>query len=72
MLQLPLNKIGIVIYFENLIVRLHVIYTFNTRQILFRQSDVFTLWFIKLFLCIILDYKNLQFKQLIDAIPINL
>ena len=67
MLQLPLNKISIVTYFENLIVRLHVIYTFNTRQL-----DVFTLWFIKLFLCIILDYKNLQFKQLIDAIPINL
>ena len=67
MLQLPLNKISIVTYFENLIVRLHVIYTFNTRQ-----SDVFTLWFIKLFLCIILDYKNLQFKQLIDTIPINL
>ena len=43
MLQLPLNKISIVTYFENLIVRLHVIYTFNTRQILFRQSDVFTL-----------------------------
>ena len=66
MLQLPLNKISIVTYFENLIVRLHVIYTFNTRQ-----SDVFTLWFIKLFLCIILDYKNLQFKQLIDDITID-
>ena len=25
-----------------------------------------------IFLCIILDYKNLQFKQLIDVIVINL
>ena len=29
-LQVPLNKISIVIYFENLIVILHVSYTFNT------------------------------------------
>ena len=25
-----------------------------------------------IFLCIVLDYKNLQFKQLIDVIVINL
>ena len=32
---------------------------------------LFTIWSINLFLCIILDYKSLQYKQLIDDIAIN-
>ena len=47
------KKINMVIYFENLTIRLYVFYN-------------------KLyFLCIILNYKNLKFKHLIDNITIN-
>ena len=33
---------------------------------------LFTIWFINLFLCIILNYKNLKFKYLIDDITIDI
>ena len=32
---------------------------------------LFTIWFLNIFLCIILDYKNLKFKHLVDNIVIN-
>ena len=48
-------------YFENLIVRLHVFYTFNASIKFFANRILFTIGSINLFLCVILDYKNLQF-----------
>ena len=35
------------------------------------QLMLFTIWFLNLFLCIILDYKNLKFKHVVDNIVIN-
>ena len=60
------------LYLENLIIRLHVLYILNTHIKFHVNWILFTIRFINLFLCIILDYKNLKFKYLIDDIVINL
>ena len=55
-------------YFENLIVRLHVLYVFNT-HIKFHIN--YYVIYKLIFLCIILNYKNFKFKHLINDITIN-
>ena len=65
-------KFNIAIYFKILIIRLRILYTFNTHIKFCINWMLFTIWFITYFLCIILNYKNLQFKQLIDNIIMNL
>ena len=53
-------------YFENLIFKLHVLYILKT-QVKFDVNHIlFTIRSIKLFLYIILDYKNSKFKYWID------
>ena len=58
-------------YFENLIVELHALYVFNT-HVKFRDNRMlFIIQSINLFLFIILEYKNLKFKYLINNIAID-
>ena len=53
-------------YFENLIFELHVLYILKT-QVKFDMNHIlFTIQSIKLFIYIILDYKNSKFKYWID------
>ena len=62
----PTKKINTIIYFENLIVGLHILYILNSR-VKFRSNKIlFTIRSIKFFffLGIILYYKNLKFKHL--------
>ena len=54
-----LNKINITIYFKNLTVELHVLYTLNIRVKFCANQILFTVWFINLYLFINLNYKNL-------------
>ena len=63
-------------YFENLTIKLYFIYILK-KQVKFHVNKIkgfffmlFTIRFINLFLCIILDYKNSKFK--IDGIVIYL
>ena len=55
-----------IIFFENLTVLFGIFFIFLTANWI-----LFTIRFINFFLCIILDYKNLKFKHLIDNIPIH-
>ena len=64
------KKINITTYFENLTF-LFFFLIFNTHQILY-QSDIIYYLIQKLFLCIILNYKNLKFNHFIDDIDINI
>jgi len=60
-----------VIYFENLSVGLYILYVhYYTCQILCQSNIIYYLIHTLIFLCIILDYKNLKFKYLIDDIVI--
>ena len=57
--------------FEILTVGLHILYVLNT-HVKFRSNRIlFIIQSINLFLCIILDPKNLKFKHLINYITIN-
>jgi len=59
-------------YFENLIIELHVLYILKTHVKIHVNWILFTIRSITYFLCIILNYKNLKFKHLIDNIVIDL
>ena len=61
-----LKKINIIKYFENLTVRLHVLYTFNTHVKFCINQMLFTIWSINLF-CIILDYKTCNLNNWLMA-----
>ena len=52
---------------------MHVLYALNTHVKFCVNWILFTIWSIRLYfnLCIILNYKNLQFKQFIDNIAID-
>ena len=67
------NGYNIVIYFENLTVGLHVVCILNIYVKFQVNRIIFIEWSINFFLllCIIIDYKNLKFKHLIDDITIN-
>ena len=66
-----LKKINMTTYFEILIVELHILYVFNT-HVKFRDNwMLFIIQSINLFLFIILEYKNLKFKYLINNIAID-
>ena len=56
------------------LIELHIlkIYLLDCMFFIFLTHMLFTIWSISLFLCIILNYKNLKFKYLIDDICINL
>ena len=57
--------------FENLTNLLRVFYVLNI-NVKFRSNRmIFTIRVVNLFLCIILDHKNLKFKYLIDNIIID-
>ena len=71
-LQLPFKKIDITTYFENLTIGLHVLYVFNTYIKFCANQILFTIWFISLYFMHNLKYKNLQFKQFIDDIAIDI
>ena len=58
--------------FENLTVELHFLYVLNTHVKFSTNWILFTIRSINLFLCIILDYKKLKFKHLIDDIAIDI
>jgi len=58
--------------FENLIVKLHVLYVLNIYVKFYLNRILFTIQSRNLFLCIILNHKNLKFQYLIDEITINL
>ena len=67
-----LNKINIITYFENLTIELHVLYALNT-HVKFVLIGYYLLYDLQAYiLCIILNYKNLQFKKFIDDIVIDL
>ena len=59
-------------YFENLTIELHVLYILNTHVKFLVNWMLFTISSINLFLYIILNYKNLKFKYLIDDIAIDI
>ena len=59
------------IYFENLIIELHVLYVLRTYVKIHVNWILFIIRSITYFLCIILNYKNLKFKHLIYNIVIN-
>ena len=48
------------------------LYILNTLVKLYVNKILFIIWSINLFLCIILDYKSLKYKHLIDEVAINL
>ena len=58
--------------FENLTVELHFLYVLNTHVKFSISWILFTIRSINLFLGIILDYKKLKFKHLIDDIAIDI
>ena len=59
-------------YFENLIIGLLILYILNM-YVKFQPIGCYLLFNPKTyFLCIILDYKNLEFKHLINDIAIDL
>ena len=58
--------------FENLIVVLQVLYVLNKYVKFCLNWMSFTIQSINLFLCIILDYKNMNFRHLIDHIASDL
>ena len=68
----PTKKINFATYFENLIIGLHVHYFLNILAKFCVNQMLFTIRSINLFLCIILDYKNLKFKYLIDNIVVSI
>ena len=57
-------------YFENITVGLHVFYILKTQKIPCQLDVIYHS--IHTLLCMILDYKNLKFKHLIDGITIDL
>ena len=59
------------IYFENLIIELHVLYVLRTHVKIHVNWILFIIRSVTYFLCIILNYKNLKFKHLIYNIVIN-
>ena len=59
-------------FFENLTIELHVLYILNTHVKFLVNWMLFTISSINLFLYIILNYKNLKFKYLIDYIDIDI
>ena len=59
-------------FFENLTIELHVLYILNTHVKFLVNWMLFTISSINLFLYIILNYKNLKFKYLIDDIDIDI
>ena len=48
------------------------LYILNTLVKLYVNKIIFIVRSINLFLCIILDYKSLKYKHLIDEVAINL
>ena len=56
-----LNKINIIINFENLTVELHIFYALNINIEFCVNLILFNIWSINLCLYIILNYKNLDF-----------
>ena len=63
-------------YFENLTIKFHILYIFNT-YVKFRINQIFFCYFIHklilyiyiyMFIYIILYHKNMKFKHLIDEI----
>ena len=63
-----------IIYFKILIIKLHVLYTINKYVKFLVNRMLLTIQFINLFFhaYIILNYKNLKFKLLIDKIAIDI
>ena len=60
------------IYFKILIFGLYILYILNMYVKFYVNWILFIIWSIKLFLFIILYFKILKFKHLIDDIVINL
>ena len=69
-----LNKINTTTYFENLIIELHILYAHNTHvKFCINQMQYYLLYDLQAYiLCIILNYKKLQFKQFIDNTTIDI
>ena len=63
-----------IIYFKILIIKLYVLYTINKYVKFLVNRMLLTIQFINLFFhaYIILNYKNLKFKLLIDKIAIDI
>ena len=63
-----------IIYFKILIIKLHVLYTINKYVKFLVNRMLLTIQFINLFFhaYIILNFKNLKFKLLIDKIAIDI
>ena len=66
-----MKQINMTTHFENLTVELIVLNVLKTQVKFHVNWILFTIRFINLFLCIILDYKNLKFKYFIDKITID-
>ena len=56
--------------FENLTVVMHFLYVFNIPFKFYLNRMLFTVQLVNLFFMIILNYKNLKFKHLINDITI--
>ena len=67
----PTKKIVLIIYFENLIVRLHVLYVFNTHDKVRVNQMLFTIRSINLFFIYNLTCENFNFAHLIYNIVID-
>ena len=67
-----LNKINITTYFKNPIVELYILYALNTHVKFSVNQISFTILSINLYFMQNFKYKNLQFKQFIDDIAIQL
>jgi len=57
--------------FENLTIGMHFLYVFNIPFKFYLNRMLFTIQLVNLFFMIILNYKNLKFKHLIDDIVID-
>ena len=72
MTKTSFKKINMIIYFENLIVRLHILYSINIyRQILFQLNGIYYMIH-KLIFMDNFRLQILQFKQFIDDLTIDL
>ena len=68
----PLNNLLLNSNFENITVELHVLYVFNMHVNFYTNKILFTIQSINSYFMQYLNYKKLEFKQLIDNMAIDL
>ena len=66
------KQIYMATYFENLTIKLHVLYVLKTNVKFHVNQMLFTIQSISIYLYIILGYKNSKFKHLIEDIATDI